>query len=143
MREVRSHQYCAVQIRPAEVRLAEVGLAEVGPAEVRPAEVRPAEVRPAERGRGEAGLAEIGLAELRKNSWIEAIAEAGLDGLEIWHPKHNPDQRKYLLETAKRLDLVPSGGSDYHGASVGDSMVGQEPVPLECVDRLRERRPRT
>lgn len=90
---------------------------------------------------GVAVLAHPGL--LRRNPWIEAIAEAGLDGLEVWHPKHNPDQRKYLLETATRLDLVPSGGSDYHGASVGDSRVGQEPVPLECVDRLRDRRPRT
>lgn len=89
---------------------------------------------------GVAVLAHPGL--LRRGTWIDAFAEAGLDGLEIWHPKHRPEQRAQLLRTASRLDLVPSGGSDYHGASVGDAQVGQEPVPMECLGRLRERRPR-
>jgi predicted metal-dependent phosphoesterase TrpH len=89
---------------------------------------------------GVAVLAHPGL--LRHTRWIEGFAKAGLDGLEIWHPKHNAAHRKNLLRIAERLDLVPSGGSDYHGASVGDSLVGKEPVPLEFVERLRERRPR-
>jgi hypothetical protein len=90
---------------------------------------------------GVAVLAHPGL--LRKSSWIERFAALGLDGLEVWHPKHAPPQRERLAALASRLDLVPSGGSDYHGKTVGDALIGQEPVPLETLDRLRARRSRT
>jgi predicted metal-dependent phosphoesterase TrpH len=89
---------------------------------------------------GVAVLAHPGL--MRNPGWIEGLAEAGLDGLEVWHPKHDQARAQHFLTLADSLDLVPSGGSDYHGPSVGDSRVGQEPVPFETVERLRERRPR-
>ncbi len=80
---------------------------------------------------------------MHHDEWIPDLAADGLDGLEIWHPKHHPGQRKAYLMLARDLDLVPSGGSDYHGPSVGDALVGQEPVPPEILDRLRARRPRS
>lgn len=76
---------------------------------------------------------------MHHDEWIGDIARAGLDGIEVWHPKHNPHQRESYRRLAVELDLVPSGGSDYHGASVGDALVGQEPVPGETVERLRRR----
>lgn len=87
---------------------------------------------------GVAVLAHPGL--LRKARWIEDCAAAGLDGIEVWHPKHNAGQRERFLEVADRLDLVPSGGSDYHGRNVGDAEVGQEPVPADLLEALRGRR---
>jgi predicted metal-dependent phosphoesterase TrpH len=89
---------------------------------------------------GVAVLAHPGL--LRRSSWIGEMARSGLDGLEVWHPRHTASHRHALLELARDLDLVPSGGSDYHGAGVGDARVGQEPVPEDVVERLRKRRPR-
>jgi predicted metal-dependent phosphoesterase TrpH len=68
------------------------------------------------------------------------MAEAGLDGLEVWHPKHEPGHNQRFLDLARELDLVATGGSDYHGRRVGDARVGQEPVPEETVALLRERR---
>ena len=85
-------------------------------------------------------LAHPGIA--RHDEWIPGLVDAGLAGLEVWHPKHNARQRAHYLKKARDLDLVPTGGSDYHGSSVGDAQVGQEPVPAESVERLRARRPR-
>jgi predicted metal-dependent phosphoesterase TrpH len=76
---------------------------------------------------------------MHHDEWIAEIARAGLDGIEVWHPKHNPHQQEVYRRLAAELDLVPSGGSDYHGASVGDALIGQEPVPEETVERLRRR----
>jgi predicted metal-dependent phosphoesterase TrpH len=87
---------------------------------------------------GAAVLAHPGL--LRRREWIDVFAEWGLDGIEVWHPKHTPKTRAAMTLAARRLDLVPSGGSDYHGPSVGDSQIGQEPVPLESLECLRRRR---
>jgi len=88
---------------------------------------------------GVAVLAHPGL--LKRRRWIREMADAGLDGLESWHPKHGKDQVRNFLTLARELDLVPTGGSDYHGGRVGDARVGQEPVPEETMDRLRARRP--
>ena len=89
---------------------------------------------------GVAVLAHPGLA--RSLEAVSGYVEAGLDGIEVWHPKHGPGVQATCLELANRLGLVPSGGSDYHGPRVGDSQVGQEPVPLETLERLSARRPR-
>ena len=89
---------------------------------------------------GVAVLAHPGLA--RNLEPVRGYVDAGLDGIEVWHPKHGPGMRTACLDLSKRLGLVPSGGSDYHGPRVGDSQVGQEPVPIEVLERLRERRPR-
>jgi predicted metal-dependent phosphoesterase TrpH len=46
---------------------------------------------------------------------IEAMAEAGMAGLEADHGDHTPEQREYYRGLAKRLGLVVTGGSDCHG----------------------------
>ena len=48
---------------------------------------------------------------------IEAMAEAGLAGLEADHPDHPPEARQRAREIAARLDLVVTGSSDYHGSN--------------------------
>jgi predicted metal-dependent phosphoesterase TrpH len=75
----------------------------------------------------------------KRNSWIRRFAEAGLDGLEVWHPRHPPRLRRAYLRLARELHLVPSGGSDYHGPEMGKSVPGQEPVPREILERFRDR----
>lgn len=44
-----------------------------------------------------------------------SIINAGLDGIEIDHRDHNPDEKKALINLAKSFDLVMTGASDYHG----------------------------
>ncbi len=47
---------------------------------------------------------------------IEAMARAGLVGIEVEHRDHSDSQRERLARIAGRLGLVPLGASDYHGA---------------------------
>ncbi len=110
-----------------------------GPGHVpKPGPTPPEAVTWAREAGGVAVLAHPGT--LRDAGVIEILHEAGLDGIEVWHPVHDPRARRRFLELAARLDLVPSGGSDYHGPAVGDARVGQEPVSVAFLERLRERR---
>ncbi|WP_407111082.1 PHP domain-containing protein [Streptomyces sp. DSM 116494] len=49
-------------------------------------------------------------------SAIAALAEAGLDGIEVDHMDHEPDTRARLRGLAKELGLLVTGSSDYHGS---------------------------
>ncbi len=48
---------------------------------------------------------------------IATLAEAGLVGLEVDHPDHDPPTRVRLRALAKELGLLTTGGSDYHGSN--------------------------
>jgi predicted metal-dependent phosphoesterase TrpH len=69
---------------------------------------------------------------------IEEMADAGMGGLEIEHPDQDADQRAHYRALARRLDLVPTSGSDCHGARY-DYRLGCETTPGELVDELRHR----
>jgi len=71
---------------------------------------------------------------------IEEMAAGGMGGLEVDHPDHDPDQRAHYRALAGRLDLVPTGASDCHGARYGYRL-GAETTPVELVDELRSRAP--
>ena len=77
---------------------------------------------------------------------FQAIAALGVDGVECHYPEYPPEMRTDLAAWANRLGLVPSGGSDYHGAYKPGLMVGAGRgdlmVPDETVARLEERRVR-
>jgi predicted metal-dependent phosphoesterase TrpH len=44
-----------------------------------------------------------------------SLIDAGLDGVEVDHRDHSPDEKTQLIELAKQNDLVMTGASDYHG----------------------------
>lgn len=68
---------------------------------------------------------------------LERLAGAGLAGVEVWHPVHGAAvQRKWHAE-AERLDLVPCGGSDFHGPLRGADL-GSQPLPRASIERLRQ-----
>ena len=69
---------------------------------------------------------------------IEQMAAAGMGGLEVDHPDHDADQRAHYRALADRLDLVPTGASDCHGARY-DYRLGCETTPVELVDELWRR----
>ena len=68
---------------------------------------------------------------------IEELAEAGLRGIEIWHPQHNSLTVRRYRALAQRLGLLETGGSDFHGAHRGPDLGGVR-VPLRAWHRLRE-----
>lgn len=90
------------------------------------------------RAGGVAVLAHPGSSRVRDRT-IAALAEAGLDGCEIAHPKHNRRQRRTLRLLADRLGLVPTSGSDFHGPGRGDTPLGAHAVSMDRVEALRDR----
>ena len=71
---------------------------------------------------------------------LQALARAGLDGLEVFHADHVPSQRESLLRTADALGLIPTGGSDFHGARVSPGRrPGGSTTPPEAFARLQAR----
>jgi hypothetical protein len=69
---------------------------------------------------------------------IEGMAAAGMGGLEVDHPDHDEAQRAHYRALAGRLDLIPTGASDCHGARYGYRL-GSETTPVELVDELWRR----
>ncbi len=46
---------------------------------------------------------------------LSDLVDAGLMGLEVYHPGHSPKQVTRLLALCDRYGLLKTGGSDYHG----------------------------
>jgi hypothetical protein len=74
---------------------------------------------------GVASLAHPGF-EPRDEAIPELVA-AGLDAIEVYHPKHLPAETAHYRQLATRHGLLVSGGSDYHGGADGTS--GSPGVP--------------
>jgi 3',5'-nucleoside bisphosphate phosphatase len=75
---------------------------------------------------------------------LETLAAAGMDGVEVLHPSHGAEDLARLRAVADHLGLLPSGGSDWHGASDGPRTLGAMRVPAEWLAlqdaRVTERR---
>ena len=71
------------------------------------------------------------------------LSEAGLGGVEVQHPSHGPDDRVFFGGLARRLHLVESGGSDFHGDAKPDvrlgSGKGDVAIGYETWEALRAR----
>ena len=70
---------------------------------------------------------------------IERYIAWGLDGLEVRHPGHSAEDTARLGALAEFFRLVPSGGSDWHGASDGPRVLGAMRVPSSWLDAQDER----
>ena len=44
-----------------------------------------------------------------------SLIKAGLDGIEVDHRDHSPEEKNQLIELARDNNLVMTGASDYHG----------------------------
>ncbi|HSN91640.1 MAG TPA: PHP domain-containing protein [Anaeromyxobacteraceae bacterium] len=90
---------------------------------------------------GTVTVAHPGVSGLEKGE-IARMREAGVDGLEVHHPDHEPSRREKYLRIAEALDLVPTSGSDYHGEVVTpDRAIGAVTMDEEELARLEGRRP--
>jgi predicted metal-dependent phosphoesterase TrpH len=78
-----------------------------------------------------------------EDSALEAILsdlkDAGLVAMEVFYKAYPPETVGTLHAFAKRFDLLPLGGSDYHGIfGAGEPLPGQmhSPLPDESVEAL-------
>ena len=87
----------------------------------------------------------LGLAPQALASLVEELVAEGLSGIEAFYGSYGPDERRMLVDMAKRAGLVATGGSDYHGTFKPDLSVGTGrgdlDVPDDVLGALADRRP--
>jgi predicted metal-dependent phosphoesterase TrpH len=80
-------------------------------------------------------------AESKLVNLIPQLVAAGLDGVEVYYPKHTPEQQAELLDLAQRYHLVTTGGSDFHTLDdPSHGQIGCVDVPPDTVEKLKARR---
>lgn len=72
---------------------------------------------------------------------VEELVEAGLQGIEVWHPLHSQEDERRAIEYAQQLGLVMTGGSDFHGYyGEKELTLGSKSPGLDVVKELKERK---
>jgi len=74
---------------------------------------------------------------------LSRLKRAGLAGLEIYHSEHPPELQAHYRQLAEQLELLPTGGSDFHGKAkpgirLGTGLNGNLRVPLALLDGIRQ-----
>lgn len=74
---------------------------------------------------------------------VPELAECGLEGIEVLHPRHGPEEEAKAGKIAERFNLVMTGGPDFHGR-YGDreAALGSRDPGIACVRELKRRRDR-
>jgi 3',5'-nucleoside bisphosphate phosphatase len=88
---------------------------------------------------GAGGVAIIAHPGLYRNG-DEVIYEAarlGLDGIEAYHSDHDHDKTEHYLALSRKLNLLVSGGADFHGPDHARSrLFGKKTCPAHEFERL-------
>jgi predicted metal-dependent phosphoesterase TrpH len=76
----------------------------------------------------------------------QRLKDHGLVGLEIFYSEHSGNQVYDYTRLADKLDLIPTGGSDFHGAvkpliQLGNGKDNLD-IPYSVLERLKEQRTR-
>ena len=86
------------------------------------------------RAGGIASLAHPG--RTRIDDRIPALREAGLDAIEVYHSDHDADMAASYQALARRLDVLVTGGSDFHGDPAHGIEPGASFLPEADWERL-------
>jgi len=71
---------------------------------------------------------------------LRELIHAGVDGIEIVHPSHSPEQTAYYRAIAEAYFLLTCGGSDFHGGGRSDEgALGKFTIPLDHVRTIQRR----
>ncbi|MDQ1000546.1 putative metal-dependent phosphoesterase TrpH [Neobacillus niacini] len=75
---------------------------------------------------------------------VPELVEAGLQGIEVWHPLHDEKHEEQARQLARKYDLIMTGGSDFHG-EYGEQpvLLGSKSPGMETLEALLARRGRT
>ncbi len=74
--------------------------------------------------------------------YLEELKKIGLRGVEAYYTEHDPSFTRFLVDLARKLNLLVTGGSDFHGANKPDIRLGRGlrnlHVPEECFHELKK-----
>ena len=89
------------------------------------------------RAGGVASMAHPG--KTRIDARLVSLRDAGLDGLEAFHPDHEPATVARYSRLADDLGLLLTGGSDFHGDPAHGLTPGSVTLPAPHWERLLDR----
>ena len=81
-------------------------------------------------------------ARTRVDERIPVLRQAGLDALEAYHSDHDASVSQRYVDLAASLDLLVTGGSDFHGDPSRAIAPGSATLPLDAWARLAAARSR-
>lgn len=68
------------------------------------------------------------------------LLKAGLDGIEVVHPSHSPEETEFYEKFADANSILKSGGSDFHGGLKNDETnLGKYIIDPAWVEKMQER----
>jgi 3',5'-nucleoside bisphosphate phosphatase len=74
---------------------------------------------------------------------IRELVSYGLVGIEAYYPSHTVEQTGLYLELADKMDLIVTGGTDFHGSNKPEVEIGvfpgRPPLPYALLERLKRR----
>lgn len=70
-------------------------------------------------------------------TWLPDLKAAGLVGLETYYGPYTQQDEQALLAIAREYNLIPTGGTDYHGPHIHPTPLGGRYVPYEAVEQLK------
>ncbi len=96
---------------------------------------------------GMAFLAHLHLTRLEGEElydFVRDLKDAGMDGIEGYYTEYTPEMQTEYQDLAKKLDLLISGGTDFHGAmkphiSIGRGLGNME-IPYSILEKMKEHR---
>jgi 3',5'-nucleoside bisphosphate phosphatase len=71
------------------------------------------------------------------STFVNELREVGLVGIECYYADYSAETVRELNKVAREFDLIPTGGSDFHGPGVYPSDLGEPGVPPESIERMR------
>ena len=74
---------------------------------------------------------------------LPELAEAGLMGLEVYHPTHSFTEVKKLKALCEQYNLIKTGGSDYHGPTSSggeETRLNSLQLPLDLLETVKAAR---
>jgi hypothetical protein len=73
---------------------------------------------------------------------LKELVDAGLMGIEVYHPSHTPKEIKKLEVLCLQYGLLKTGGSDYHGPSPSgtpqSTRLNMMHLPLSLLDPIKQ-----
>lgn len=69
---------------------------------------------------------------------VATLVATGLDGIEVFYPRHTPDETDHFGRLAARHGLLVTGGSDDHGDVNEGRLMGTIRLPWTYVEFLEE-----
>ena len=75
--------------------------------------------------------------EVRLTELINDLKKSGLEAMEVYYSNFSLKEVLKYKKLARKMDLLLTGGSDYHGGNKGNIEIGDGGVPLEVYNELR------